>query len=824
LGTAGGLVRHKSILNAILPAPCVVAAVLYFGLLVTPIAAQTTFGSITGTVTDPTGAVVAGATVSITSEATGVERRVSSSDAGVFNVPNLNVGLYKLRVEAKGFRIEERTGLALNANQVINVDFRLTVGPAQSETVEVTGAAPAIDTETGALSYVKTSKDLLQLPLVARTAGDFGFYGFTYSNPGVSKVAGQSNPAVNGMRILDTAPTIDGIMVMAYLTGQGGGPVQPSMEGIEQVNIELAGTQAEFAKSANFTVVTKSGTNQFHGGGFWDYNGNDLNARNFFSAAVPFRVYHDFAGSLGGPIRKNKAFFFVDYEGSREAAKTVLVDNTPLPAWQTGDFSGLNVTVKDPTTGQPFPGNMIPANRINPVSQKAQAFFYPPPNFGPPGLQSGNWRGLVPGQSGFTHFDDFDVRVDYNFSSKDIVFARVSYRRLPVIADDGNISPDGFRTQIRNSRSAVVSWTHNFSPTVLNEFRTGMARMENFFFPNLVGLDVIKQLGIQGIGVTQPLHDVPAITITGITSTDVANPYTDTLDTNFEWTDNLSWTRGSHFLKFGVDAIRDQLSKVSWPDTIYGGYNFTGAYTGFGYADFLLGIPQTTSLAVPTPKSYLRGTLWSLYAQDQFKVSRTLTLNYGLRWEAPTPYHDRYGDIYSFDRANGSLVIPDNGVSNLNPLYPKNIPVTTVSQANYPGNSLLTFRKLNFYPRFGIAYKPFDNDKMVVRGGYGIYGDTIYGSVTSGMTGGPFSGSETFTNAIANGSPLFAFPNPFLAVGATSTQNVIGLNPNLRIPYSQQFNLTVERQIGQIGLRVAYVGARSVNLVYAANINQPPPA
>jgi hypothetical protein len=698
----------------------------------------------------------------------------------------------------------------------------MSVSPAATETVEVSGSAAVIDTETGTLSYVKSTRDLLQLPLVARSAGDFGFYGYTYSNPGVSKISGQSSPAVNGMRVDDTAPSIDGIAVMGYMTGVGGGPVQPSLEGIEQVNIELAGTQAEFGHAANFTVVTKSGTNFLHGGAFWDYNGNELNARNFFSAAAPFRVYHDFATSLGGPIRKNKAFFFFDYEGSREAATTVITANTPLVPWRSGDFSGLGTTIIDPASGQPFPGNIIPASRISQTSLNAQNYLFPLPNFGSSTLQSGNWRGQEPGLTGWTHFNNVDVRVDYNFSSKDVVFARVSYRPLPHPNYSLNLPPLGQVDQIRNSRSAVVSWTHNFSPSILNEFRTGMARMVNFSEPHLLGLPILQQIGIQGVNQTTNYHDVPTFSITGITFT--ATSVSLNADTDFEWTDNLSVTHGAHFLKFGFDAIRDQLSTVNWPGTIYGSYNFSGGFTKSAYADFLLGIPQSASLTVPTPESHLRGTMWSVYAQDQFKLSRRLTLNYGIRWELQGPYYDRFGVIYSFDRANGSVVVPDNGVASINPLYPKNIPIITASQAGYPGASLLNFNKRHIYPRFAFAYKPFADDKTVIRGGYGIYGDTIYGSAATNFGGGPFAGSETFTNSITNGAPLFGFPNPFLTAGATATQNVVGVNPNLRTPYSQQFNLTVERQLRGIGLRMAYVGTRSVELVYPANINQPLPS
>jgi len=795
---------------------CFVAAIVF------PAAAQTTSGSITGQITDQSGAVVPGATIRIANEGTGLEREIRSSDAGVFAAPNLNVGSYRVRAEAAGFQPQERTGILLNANQVVNVDFEMSVSATTTET-QVVGTAPVIDTETSTLSYVKTQRDLQQLPLVARTAGDFGFYGYTIFNPGVSKVAGQSNPAINGMRILDTVPTIDGVAVMAYLDGIGGGPVQPSLEGIEQVNIELANPQAEFARPGNFTVVTKSGTNSLHGGAFWDYNGNHLNARNFFSDVVPFRIYHNFGASLGGPIRKNKTFFFADYEGSRESAKTVIVGNTPLVAWRSGDFSALGRTINDPLTGQPFPGNRIPANRIDPVSQKIQDFFYPLPNFGGPDLQSGNWRGQRFGQNGFTRFDNVDVRVDHTFREKDIVFTRVSYRRLPVLAYEATLPPVGQRNQLRNTRSAIVSWTHSFSPAVLNEFRTGFTRMRNFFEPDLIGRDILRQVGIEGIGVGDPIHNVPAFNITGITSTDQPNSHTIALNTNFQWTDNVSWTRKSHFFKFGVDIIRDQIGGGSLPNSIYGTYNFNGTFTGFGYADFLLGIPQQTTRTIPTRDRYLRGTMWGFYAQDQFKVNSSLTLNYGVRWELQGPYYDKFGAIFSFDPVRGAIVVPDDGVNLINPLYPKNIQIETASQAGYP-RALVDFDRNNVYPRAGFAYKPFGSDRTVIRGGYGLYGNTIYGSAASGRVGGPFAGSETFTNTITNGVPLFRFPQPFLNVGTTATQNASGINPRLRTPYSQQFNLTIERQIGRVGLRVGYVGTRSTQLVYQRNANQPPPS
>ena len=688
---------------------------------------QTTFATITGTVTDSSGAVLPGAKVSVTSEGEGTVRDVTTGSTGVFTVPNLTVGRYRVQVAAAGFGAYDRTGIILTANQVFNVDVKMTVAQAGT-TVEVTDSGAAISTETTNLSNVKTSRDLQELPSISRHAGDQGFYTFVLQNPGVNSEPGNSLNNVQGVRQqTGVIPTMDGIAIMAYPIGAG--PVQPSLDAIQEVNVQLANTPAEFGTPANFAVVTKSGTNAYHGSAFWDYNSGDLNARDFFGTAAPFRVYNNFDASIGGPVRKDKTFFFITYEGSREGASVNVTGNTPLPAWRSGNFSGLSTPIIDPLSGAQFPGNMIPASRISSVSQKAEDFFYPQPNYGPPGLQSGNWRGQFPANTGFTHYDDYGGRVDQNFGNGDKFYARFGYRTLPLIGREAVLPPIGKRDQIRGSVSAVASWTHLFSPAVVNEFRTGMARQRNFYEPDLVGSDIISMLGIQGV-TTTGIHNVPAINVTGITTTDQPNSQALTLDTNFEWTDNLSWTKGRHSMKFGFDAIRDQNGGYSYPNYMYGQYNFNGTYTGFGYADFLLGIPQTTMLTIPNPPRYLRGTTWALYAQDQFKVNQRLTVNYGVRYELLGPYFDRYGSIANFDPSTGAFVLPSNGITHVNPFYPTNIPLESAKQAGYPDGALVGFPKLGFYPRLGAAYKPFGDDKTVVRAGVGTYANLVYASST----------------------------------------------------------------------------------------------
>jgi hypothetical protein len=277
-------------------------------------------------------------------------------------------------------------------------------------------------------------------------------------------------------------------------------------------------------------------------------------------------------------------------------------------------------------------------------------------------------------------------------------------------------------------------------------------------------------------------------------------------------------------MKFGIDIIRDRLNETSLTPLAYGGYNFTGVYTNFGYADFLLGIPQTSQLAVPTPPRYLRATTWGLFAQDQYKVTRKLTLNYGLRWQLAGPFYHQFGAIYSFNPRTGALVIPDGAESRVNPYFPANIPIETASKAGYPKDALVQFPKNSIQPRFGFAYKPFISGKTVIRGGYGIYGNLIYRPLARDMGGGPFAGSATFVNAIVNGAPRFSFPEPFLlsAVGAAGTQNVQGKDPDLTNPYTQQWNLTVEQQVGAMGLRASYVRTLTVNLPYRRDLNQLP--
>ena len=793
-----------------------VFALLLLTCLPSPARAQSTFGSITGIVTDQSGARVADARITITNQDTGVSRKATTGADGVYNVPDLPPGSYRIQVAADGFNLLERSGIVLDANRVINVDAPLAVG-SPSTKVEVVAIAPVINTETATTNYVKTANEIADTPLLIRQS--HGVIGLAVYNPG-AHIGSSAEIMANGIRTLDGYSSTDGIIEMADPNGVGGGQISPDMDSIAEINYILANAPAEFKSPANFTTVTKSGTNQFHGMGFYEYNSNRMNARNFFSTTIPFHVYNDFVFNLGGPIKRNKTFFFVNYDQEFNRGQTVVTANTPLAAWRNGDFSSLSTTLKDPLTGQPFADKQIPSSRFNTQGVNVLKIFYPLYNFGGPTLLSGNWRGVRPS---IGHIKTTDGRVDHNFSERDVVFGRLTYKRITSLNAQAFMPPLGQANQQRDSTTAAISWTHTFGPGLINEVRAGVGRNSNRFHPTLIGSDLLSQIGIPGIP-TKGAYGVPFFSITGITGTNQSSNGL-SVDTDYHYSDNLTWTHGSHSTKFGFDAIRDFIPGFTYGN-IYGSYNFSGVYSGNSTADLLLGLPQTVGLSIPTPEQHLHGTMWSLFAQDNWKITKRLTINYGLRYELAGPYYDSDGRLVGFDPSNGKLVVPDNGLSSINPLYPNNIPIETASQAGFPANTLIRFPKHNFYPRFGIAYKLTADGKTSIRSGYGIFGNTIYGAIAQSLTGGPFAGSETLTNAIVNGVPAFTLANPFTS-GATGksapVQNVTGINPNIRTPYLQQWNVTLEKQFGPVGLSVAYVGAHAVDLLYNRNLNQPAP-
>lgn len=797
-----------------------------------PLRGQSTLGSIHGTVMDPTDAVLPGAQVTLTNTGTSFTWKAMTNANGVFHFLDLQAGNYSLQVQSSGFATQRHEGIVLYANQAVTVDSHLTTS-STSVTVEVNAAASMIDTQNSNLSDALTGKSLLQVPLISRQYGATGIWNDFFFAPGAAGPPNGNTPAINGARQEDTMVTMDGMIVMSTLGEEGGTPVQPSEESIQEIHTVLANAPAEFWRPAAITVVTKPGGNNIHGSLFEMYNGSFINAKNYFSNTVPFAVDNTFAASISGPILKDRLFYTADYEGGRDRARIILSSSVPLPAWQQGDFQSMTTPLMNPYTGQPFQNNQIPSNLISSVAQHLQTAIYPAPNFGSPGQLAGNFRDLMPGQNGFTVYDSGDGSLLFKINSKDSVYFRNSYRDLPVTSFEGALPATGNYVEHRIAASGVVSETHIFSPDLINELRLGYTDMRLNYNMVFSGYNLLTQAGMQGPWNTVTgINAVPAISIAGLSGTSGLLPANNYGDRDYEWNDNLTWNIGKHVLKMGVDDILDRIYLISNAATVFGGYSFSGLYTGNAYADFLLGLPYQTSLTTPATLGHVNGVMLGLYGEDQYQLSQRLTLNYGLRYEYNGPYHGvgAYNVLFSFDPKTGAEVVADqNALSHISPYFPTSIiSVETASTAGYPSGSLLKSHYLNFYPRIGFAYRLATNPGTVVRGAYGLYAVTEYPaySVVGMMEGtGPFRGTATFTNHITSGTSLFSFPYPFLSTGSLATQNVAAADPNNTVPYTEQWNVSLEQSLGSNYLAtVAYVGSAVRNLWLGFNLNQPAPS
>lgn len=797
--------------------------------LTVPSFAQSTFGAIRGSVKDPAGAAMVGVKVAVTNEATAAVKEALTDPSGNYEVTHLNPGPYTVAAESPGFQRYVQKSLNLETGQLLRIDIQMKVGQV-TETITVEGQAPLVESETGTVSDVRTGRQMRELPLNFVRGDAFGGGIFKYMSltPGSYRYEGSSAHSFGGTRGFQNNFIMDG----TSLGDQGGGqvtPAQPSFESIQEMKLTMVNNSAEYGAVATITVTSKSGTNQLHGSVFQQYSSGGLNARNFFSTTRPSRVYNQFGGSVGGPVIRNRTFFFAAFEGNRDHTQTIFNASVPSLALRQGDFSELRdragalIVIRDPANNQAFPNNTIPRTRFSSVSSKAQDLFYQPPNFGAPTALDQNLRANV---SNAPYWNHLDVRGDHRINDQNSFYGRFSWRNMPTPVPEGELPNTGLRNQLRKIRNGSLVDTHIFSPSVINEFRAGVAWHENFYHGPLRGLNLVRDLGIRGLTTNLDLPGVPNIQITGFSAITQID-YSRQQDMTYDLIDNITLLRGRHSLKLGFNFKRNQASQLPIPIAIFGNYQFTGAFAGFSYADFLLGIPQTTRRVTPQGRSYGRNSDYAAYLQDDFKIHPNLTLNLGLRYEWMNPFADRYDRMFNFDPRTGNLVVPTSTVlqRDVSPLFPASIKVVTAEQAGFPARRLRTADSNNIDPRVGLAWRPFGNARTVVRSGFGVFHNSLSSSTFRSLSnGGPFTSNESFTNRITSGVPLFQFPEPFLGVGALGAQDVTGVVTNLFNPYSLQWNLTAEQEWHATAFRLSYLGTRSINLLYRRNFNQPLPS
>lgn len=793
--------------------------------------AQEVSAGITGRVSDPSGLAIAGATVTARDTQRGTDWPTVTNENGIYAFPRVPIGNYELKVEAKGFKSVVQSNIQLEVNQRARIDVAMQVGGV-TETVTITGEGALLQTETTQVGSVISSQTIVNTPLISRNpiALTLLAAGVVATDPnsfnsGV-RTAGGGRPYVNGNRKEANNFLLDG--VDNNQTSDNLSSYQPNLEAIAEFKLITNNASAEFGnfQGGIVNVVIKSGTNQFHGSAFEYFRNDKMNANNWARnwQGLPRTAirWNQYGGTIGGPIFKDKMFFFADFQGLRKATPPSVSSTSVVPEpWRKGDLSNLldstysgvsgGIQLYDPysvntTTGvrAPYANNQIPVSTFNSVTKNifADNSLYPLPTVAVANVTLPNYRYS---SSNYVNSDQGDFKLDWKLSQKDDFSGRYSNGRqdqpgvntAPYLYNSFNIAP---------FQNGVINWTRTVSPTLVNEARFGVNNilLNNGGEDKGLG-DIATKLGIQNAG--SGLLSLQGFTY--ISSLGNANIGTQQLfaNTTYHFADNVTIIKGRHMIKTGMQALRQQMNTFYAGNNGRNGYiSFSGRFTAANAinpagklvpeADFLLGMPTDLGRGLSTGTWGHRKTIWGVYFQDDWRATNKLTLNLGLRWEYHTP-----------------LVEVKDRQSNFSPFTGQ------LQMAGQDGNSRALYNpfKKDFQPRVGFAYQAMN--KLVVRGAY---------TISSFMEG-------TGTNLRLPLNPPFnsefqaLYNTPaYLTPGTTLDQGLSGLNPKdpfekatLRIwdPYvrpanTQQWNLTLEYQLPQSTvLTVAYVGQHGTHLV-----------
>jgi len=803
--------------------------------------AQSDTGRIEGIVTDASGAVMPGAIVAAVNAQTNIRTEAKTNDEGRYVLTPLRVGTYTLEITAQGFRKFEQKEVVLTVNQVARIDAKLEAGNV-SEVVTVSTGAPLIEASTSSLGTVIQEQKIVDLPLNGRNFTQLATLvpGVTRGVPGSNADGSGGNAetfrqgetgsaalSANGLREQNNNFQLDGIDNNESIVNTI--VFFPPVEALEEFRVITSVAPAEFGRGGGAIVnaVIKSGGNAFHGSAFEFLRNSALDARPTFSGNKPLFIRNQFGGTFGGPIVREKAFFFVDYQGLRqrlpiEAGNRITV---PTAKMRVGDFSellnasftgvGNPITIYNPNTGVPFPNNKVNIP-LNPVAQ-AYLNSFPLPDF--TDRAQGNY--LVRRLRKQT-FNDGDARVDYHFSDQDLVFGRFS------IADDVQTDPGripdfhagfGSGTNQVKAHSIALNYTRTFSASLINEARFGYIRHKIEFLPVNFGVDQTSQLGIGGqAGITA--SEVGGIVLIGggngsfIEYLGDGGPYK-LNERTLQFSDALSYIRGNHTFKFGATLIQRHIGSLQ-SDLGKGFYFFDDSQatpgnkpavgrTGYEVAEMLIGRTSFTTAAFVTPTTAINFEN-GFFAQDDWRASRRLTLNLGLRYDVFTPPHEANDHLANYDPVSKKLIVPGNGVP----------------------SSTIDTDKNNFGPRFGLAYDLTGDGKTVLRGGYGIFYSLDRGGIANQLTQNPpfnteefrfFFGDVTAGGIAAGGQIRFGdkipAPTPVdPAVSALPTGSKVRFIPrdtkNTRV---QQYNVAFERELtSKIAVNIAYVGTHGDNV------------
>ena len=820
--------------------------------------AQVERGTIVGEIRDASGAIVVNASVGVTNVNTGVVYSTFTNDAGQFLAPNLIPGEYAITVSLQGFKTLERKGILLQADGRVSLDLSLEVGEV-TEKVEITAAAPFLESESSTIRTVIDRREVSELPLNGRTvfelaplvAGVNNARQTTNANnvniPGNARA--KQGLSANGQRESSNTYILDG--VYNNQNNQGLIAVLPPLEAIQEYTLETSNFLPEIGRGgAMMNVVLKSGTNQFHGQLFEFHRNAALDARNFFdrkttldNRRLPNFVRNQYGFTFGGPILKDRTFFFGDFQGLRERKGQSFVATVPGPNIRRGDFRGTARPIFDPdtynsttNTRQPFPTDMvIDRSRFNAASLAILEYLPLPNDLS--GTILANGQGFFySGASRRNDQESWDIKIDHKISDRDSFSGRFSlgesHTRLPGTFSDipqfapaigGALSTGGagFLTgNVSNpARSLGLQEIHNFSPSLLNEFRAAYIRTGVNAYQLGFGNNYANQLGIPNANVTDNNSGFPNMAISGFGGIGESAPFPHiTVENVYQLLDNVTLIRGAHTIKAGVDYKKQQRNFTQVLGAPAGAFSFAGDFTsdparvgttGNAFADFLLGIPGSGSLVRNSGLAGLRWTEFSAYWQDVWKVTPKFTLNYGLRYDLFTPITETFDRYSNFDFVTGKMVLVGQGGSD---------PV-------YQTRALTSTDKTNLGPRFGFAYQ-FAKE-TVLRGSYGIFyaaesqasfqlnlNPPFVGGVSYFNTSVPQQIQRRLNDGLPVSDPFIPANNPSGTINALPADRPIG--------YVQQWSLGIQRQVAtNLLLDVTYVGNSGNHLQDLHNPNAP---
>ncbi len=827
--------------------------------------AQVVLGTITGTVTDKSGAIMPNVEVTLTNQETGVVRNTASTSAGVYSILELPAGSYTISANITGFQRITMSGLKLSSAQTLRQDFVMQLG-SLTESVEVQATAALISTDTQSIETDFTTKQIAELPQAIQDID-----GFFIMEAGVSRATFNSAPQFGGSTHWGADNfTLNGVSVNdpgngggAYSYGLGGVNL-PALGSLQEVQTTSINMDARSSRVVNVSMITKNGTNHLRGDLYELVENTDFNANSDLLNATgqPRPSFHrnQFGVDVGGPIAKNHTFFFFDYSGLRQITPTSVSMNLPTMAERQGDFSALCATYSggicaasggtqlyNPFTGLPFANNQIPSSLITTQAQKVLTYVPAPTNAASLGLPNGS-PNYVTAVGSLYHVNKYDARIDQTFSPKDSLFGVFSpsigkpwFAPLGTPPTYGNGGNYGY-----NSYALSVTETHTFAANTLNSFRLGWADLESArsgqnsdFNP----YSLFSQL------TPSNNRGLPNFTMTGYGAVgDIGQvPYTH--EYSVEFNDDFTHIVGAHTFMAGVDETGFKVYAPGGAYTPLGSWGFDGSWTGNSgwpgsqhsngnaFADFLLGTAISAGSGNPAVDKVLYSRDWEFYVQDRWQVNPKLTVNYGVRYVYQTPWATRNNVTAYFDPLNDKIALPEQSttvtappgsMASLLSIYP----VETTAAA---GLSTSYFKpdKNNIAPRVGLAWRPFASDRTVIRAGYGIYYNynAAYVGPSQDAQNIPWASNFTYSSLRPKSPtsvylPDLSFAQPF----PTGSQTAPAANPtvyyidnnatNARV---QEWNFTAEHQFSAAwAARLTYVGNQTSDLsFYSWNINIP---